>query len=292
MGKKDKTRGADGDHKREITKPPAPVSEDQWRKRVAEALVFKLRKIPSNSDLDIAVNESLRIRTDFSRQLAQTKTGFRPSEKREALKSRIAALDRAAKTIREEFLAPDFPPVIMPGHSGPHDQPDKLSIDARIAWDDRLHGQSGQLKNYVKALFQAFGELPAYDDLAVQIRQTLKIMEALKARYDFIGATKGSDILGVDFWMSSDQFKRIFVNDLMNVFCNLRGEQIDEVPIGNAKSTFDGDGASPTNPNPLLNFMNVVVTPTKELNFPPAHWVRPGTLRGIAREIRRGNWWR
>ncbi len=292
MGGKVKTRRAAGDHKREITKPPAPVSEDQWRKRVAEALVFKLRKIPSNSDLDIAVNESLRIRTDFSRQLAQTKIGSRPSEKRKILTARIAALDRAANTIREELLAPDFPPVIMPGHSGPHDQPDKLSIDARIAWDDRLHGQSGQLKNYVKALFQAFGELPAYDDLAVQIRQTLKIMEALKARYDFIGATKGSDILGVDFWMSFDRLKRIFVNGLMNIFCNLRGEQISEVPIGNAKSTFDADDGSPINPNPLSNFLNVVVTPIKELNFQPADWIPPGTLREIALEVRKGDWWR
>ena len=292
MGGKVKTRRAAGDHKREITKPPAPVSEDQWRKRVAEALVFKLRKIPSNSDLDIAVNESLRIRTDFSRQLAQTKSGFRPSEKRKILTARITSLDRAAKTIREELLAPDFPPAIMPGDTRPRDQPDKLSIDARIAWDDRLHGQSGQLKNHMKALFQAFGEVPEYADMAVPIRQTLKIMDALKTRYDFICSAKNSDPIGVDFWMSSDQFKRIFVNDLMNVFCNLRGEQIDEVPIGNAKSTLDGDDGSPTNPNPLLNFMNLVVTPIKELNFPPAHWVRPGTLRGIAREIRRGNWWR
>lgn len=281
-----------GARKRERTKPPEPVSEEQWRKRVAEAFEFKLRKKPSNSEIDNAVDEALKISIMFSRKLAQTKSGLRPSEKRETLDSHITALDKAAETIRIELLGHDLPPIMMPGDSRPHRR-DELSLNASIAWDDFLHDPSGKTKSvFDMARFAASGESPVHEDMAEHVRQTLKVLEAVKARYDFIRSTKKSDPLGVDYWMSSDKLKRLFVADLMDLFCNLRGEQIDDVPIGNAKSTFDADDGSPTNPNPLLNFMNVVVTPIKELNFSPTHWVPPGTLRDIAREVRQGNWWR
>jgi len=280
--------------KRVRTKRPAAVSEDQWRKRVRKALKFKLCKnsrLP-NADLDNAVNGSLRVKIDYSRRLAETKSDPPPSKKREILKGRITALDQAAKTMRKELLPPDLPAAPMPGKPGQHYQRVGLSIEARIAWHDFLHDQSSLMKPaFEQHLIHVVGGPAAYGNLAENVEQTLRLLEALNRHYDFIFSTKDSDLAGVDDWMSPDKLKRFFIADLMIVFCKLRQEQIDKVPIGNAESTIVSDDGSTSNPNPLLYFLIAAVAPIAGSQFPAEDWMPPSNLRSIAERVRKGSWW-
>ena len=288
MGDKRKPLRAAGHPKRELTKPPAPVSEDQWRKRVSKALAFKPCKNPPDAERENEVNECLRLKIDFSRQLAEAKSDPWPSEKREKkFKTRLPRLDRAAQFIREELLPSNLSAAPIPGKPGQHYQQDGLSLDARVAWHYFQRNQLGEMMPALEQFFyHAAGGPTAFNDMAEHVEQTLHLLEALTAHYNFINSTTDSDLAGVDYRVSEIYLKHFYVFDLMKVYCDLRKEQIDKVPIGNAESTSKSDVGSEPNPNPLLRFLDAAVAPIAGSQFPADDWIRPGTLRSDAMAVR------
>jgi len=88
------------------------------------------------------------------------------------------------------------------------------------------------------------------------------MLKALKARYEHARANKDYEFIGVGMWLPADQAKRFYATCLINIFCGLRGEIFQEVPIGNPDF----------NTNPLLRLLNAVSAPIAgkpNLGVPP-----------------------
>jgi hypothetical protein len=231
------------------SEPPEPVPLVEWRDRVSAALLYKYDEKPPSEHLERAVNEAYAAKCTLIEQIGKTKNDPRPAEKKRQLKTAIKELQDCTRIIEQHFFTQPAPGIDMPSQGL---ESGGLKFNARIAWRDHKLGQLEKIRPVLEQFVENVSDsLPAYEGMAHHVRQTLQMLEALKARYEHAQATSGYDYFGVDRWLPADQAKRLYVTHLMNIFCRLRGENFQDVPIGNPDF----------NTNPLLRFLNAVSAP-------------------------------
>ncbi len=257
------------------SEPPEPVPLDEWRDQISIALRSACDEKPLTEHLDGAVDEAYAAKCTLVEQLGKTKTDLRPAEKQRQLNKPIKELQDCIRIIEKHFLAQSAPGIEMPS---PGLESGGLTLDARIAWRDHQLGSQDKIRPVLEQFGDnVFDRPPAYEGLAHHVKQTLKVLGALKAHYEYARTNKDYDFFGVGMWLPADQAKRHYVTHLMNIFCGLRGENFQEVPIGNPDF----------NTNPLLRFLNAVSAPIAGKPNLDIGWIPPGTLTEKAENVKK-----
>jgi hypothetical protein len=271
-----------GSHKRAITEPPEPIALEQWKAKVGEALLLKSERKPSPEIIKDAVDEILKEKVGYAFQIAWVAAHSSPSVRKKELKGRITALKKASKTVREELVSELDAGILSPLRLD--SSPTSLSIPADIAWHDYQESRDPKTRAaFELKLIYTAGGYRSYNYMVQHVDQTLRLLDALTEHFQYINSMKDSD--RPDVTTSASKLKFPYILGLMKIFCDLREEPIGSVEIGSAESMVKSDDGS--YPNPLLNFLTTAVAPIAEPKFENPDWIPPGTLRGIAEDVRR-----
>ncbi len=255
---------------------PGPVPLVEWRDRISAALRYKYDEKLPPEHLERAINETYAAKCTLVERLGKTKTDLRPAEKQRQLNKPIRELQDCIRIIEQHFFAQPAPGI---NASFPRLENSDLTLDARIAWrDHQLEGEDKIRPVLEQFEDNVFDSPPAYEGLAHHVKQTLKVLGAVKAHYEYARTNKDYDFFGVGMWLPADEAKRLYVMHLMNIFCGLRGENFQKVPIGNPEF----------NTNPLLKFLNAVSAPIAEEPNLDIGWIPPDTLKGKAEKVKKG----